>query len=43
MPRRYAKNNITVHLIARSFKSVAYVTKNKTLLDVLYYLIQQDY
>jgi len=35
-PQRYAKDNITAHLTARSDKSVAYVTKNKRLLDVLY-------
>jgi len=36
-PQRYAKDNRTAHLIARSDKSVAYVTNNKRLLDVLYY------
>jgi len=35
-PHRYAKDNRTVHLTARSDKSVAYVTNNKRLLDVLY-------
>ena len=35
-PRRYAKDNRTAHLTARSDKSVAYVTNNKRLLDVLY-------
>jgi len=35
-PQRYAKDNSTAHLIARSDKSVAYVTNNKRLLDVLY-------
>ena len=35
-PQRYAKDNRTVHLTARSDKSVAYVTNKKTLLDVLY-------
>ena len=35
-PRRYAKDNRTAHLTAHSDKSVAYVTNNKTLLDVLY-------
>jgi len=35
-PRSYAKDNRTAHLTARSDKSVAYVTKNKRLLDVLY-------
>ena len=35
-PQCYAKDNRTVHLIARSDKSVAYVTNNKRLLDVLY-------
>ena len=30
-PQRYAKDNRTVHLIARSYKSVAYVTNNKRL------------
>jgi len=36
-PQRYAKDNRTAHLIVRSDKSVAYVTNNKRLLDVLYY------
>ena len=36
MPQRYAKDNRTAHLTARSDKSVAYVTNNKRLLDVLY-------
>jgi len=35
-PQRYAKDNRTAHLIARSDKSVAYVTNNKGLLDLLY-------
>jgi len=35
-PLRYAKDNRTTHLTARSDKSVAYVTNNKRLLDVLY-------
>jgi len=35
-PRRYAKDNRTAHLTARSDKSVAYVTNNKRLLYVLY-------
>jgi len=35
-PRRYAKDNRTAHLTACSDKSVAYVTNNKRLLDVLY-------
>jgi len=30
-PQRYAKDNRTAHLIARSDKSVAYVTNNKRL------------
>jgi len=30
-PQRYAKDNITAHLTARSDKSVAYVTDNKKL------------
>ena len=30
-PRRYAKDNRTAHLNARSNKSVAYVTNNKRL------------
>jgi len=30
-PRRYAKDNRTAHLTARSDKSVAYVTNNKRL------------
>ena len=30
-PRRYAKDNRTAHLTARSDKSVAYVTNNKSL------------
>jgi len=30
-PQRYAKDNRTVHLTARSDKSVAYVTNNKRL------------
>jgi len=34
-PRRYAKDNITAHLTARSDKSVAYVTNNKRLRFVL--------
>jgi len=34
-PQRYAKDNRTAHLTARSDKSVAYVTNNKRL-DVLY-------
>jgi len=32
--QRYAKDNRTAHLTARSDKSVAYITNNKTLLDV---------
>jgi len=37
-PQRYAKDNRTAHLAARSDKSVTYVTNNKkTLLDVLYF------
>ena len=35
-PQYYAKDNRTVHLIACSDKSVAYVTNNKRLLDILY-------
>ena len=35
-PQRYAKDNRTAHLTALSDKSVAYVTNNKRLLDVLY-------
>ena len=35
-PQRYAKDNRTAYLTARSDKSVAYVTNNKRLLDVLY-------
>ena len=35
-PQRYAKDNRTAHLTARSDKSVTYVTNNKRLLDVLY-------
>jgi len=35
-PQRYAKDNRTAHLTARSDKSVAYVTNNERLLDVLY-------
>jgi len=35
-PQRYAKDNRTAHLTARSDKSVAYLTNNKRLLDVLY-------
>jgi len=35
-PWRYAKDNRTAHLTARSDKSVAYVTNNKRLLDVLF-------
>jgi len=31
MPQRYAKDNRTSHLTARSDKSVAYVTNNKRL------------
>jgi len=31
MPQRYAKENRTAHLTARSDKSVAYVTNNKRL------------
>jgi len=31
MPQRYAKDNRTTHLTARSDKSVAYVTNNKRL------------
>ena len=34
--QRYTEDNRTEHLIARSDKSVAYVTNNKTLLDILY-------
>jgi len=30
-PRRYAKDNRTAHVTARSDKSVAYVTNNKRL------------
>jgi len=32
-PQRYAKDNRTAHLTARSDKSVAYVTNNKRVLD----------
>jgi len=35
-PQRYAKDNRTAHLTTRSDKSVAYVTNDKRLLDVLY-------
>ena len=35
--QRYAKDNRTAHLIARSDKPVAYVTNNKRLLDALYH------
>jgi len=35
-PRRYAKDNRTAHLTARSDKSVAYVTKNKRLYSTFY-------
>jgi len=35
-PQRYVKGNRTAHLTAHSDKSVAYVTNNKRLLDVLY-------
>ena len=35
-PQRYAKDNRTAHLTARSHKSVAQVTNNKRLLEVLY-------
>jgi len=35
-PQRYAKDNRTAHLTARSDKSLACVTNNKRLLDVLY-------
>ena len=35
-PQRYAKDNRTAHLTARSDKSVAYVSSNKRVLDVLY-------
>ena len=35
-PQRHAKDNRTAHLTARSDKSVAYVTNNERLLDVLY-------
>jgi len=35
-PQHYAKDNRTAHLAARSDKSVAYVTSNRRLLDVLY-------
>ena len=35
-PQRYAKDNWKAHLTARSDRSVAYVTNNKRLLDVLY-------
>ena len=34
--QRYAKDNRTAHVTARSDKAVAYVTNNKTLVDVLY-------
>jgi len=34
-PQRYAKDNRTAHLTARSDKSVAYVINNKTVLDVV--------
>jgi len=34
--KHYTKDNRTSHLTARSDKSVAYVTNNKRLLDVLY-------
>jgi len=42
-PRRYAKDNRTVHLTARSDKSVVYVTNNKTLRCVLLKLITDRY
>jgi len=36
MPQRYAKDNRTAHLTARSDKSVAYVTNNKRLCSTFY-------
>ena len=41
--RRYAKDNRTAHLTARSDKSVAYVTNNKTLRFVLLKLTTDRY
>ena len=35
-PQRYVKDNRTVHLTARSDKSVAYATNNERLYSVLY-------
>jgi len=40
-PQRYAKDNRTVHLTARSDKSVAYVTNNKRL--YVLYTIEANY
>ena len=37
-PQRYAKDNRTAHLTARSDKSVAYVTNNKRLYSTFCYV-----
>ena len=42
-PRHYAKDNRTAHLNARSDKSVAYVTNNKSLPFVLLKLTTDRY
>jgi len=39
-PRRYAKDSRTAHLTARSDKSVAYVTNNKTLYSTFFLLLK---
>jgi len=42
-PRRYAKDNRTTHLTARSDKSVAYVTNNKRLLRSTCCTVEANY
>jgi len=42
-PQRYAKDNRTAHLIARSDKSVAYVTNNKLKLYSTFCTVEANY
>jgi len=41
-PQRYAKDNRTAHLTARSDKSVAYITNNKRLYS-MFYTVEANY
>jgi len=41
-PQRYAEDNRTAHLTARSDKSVAYVTNNKRIYS-MFYTVEANY